>query len=132
MIDVTSIAECFKENGSHSVVYLLNKFRGSDPKTPVLLGNIVNFLFEELVNNPDVLLENLTPIIFQKFGLPLTLLDDDELKTLWQKVETHFRNLKRVVDIDFKQLGIDKNNSFIESSFFSKKYGIQGRLDRCV
>ncbi|MBK8546869.1 MAG: AAA family ATPase [Saprospiraceae bacterium] len=132
LIDVTSIAECFKENGSHSVVYLLNKFRGSDPKTPVLLGNIVNFLFEELVNNPDVLLENLTPIIFQKFGLPLTLLDDDELKTLWQKVETHFRNLKRVVDIDFKQLGIDKNNSFIESSFFSKKYGIQGRLDLFV
>lgn len=132
LIDVTSIAECFKESGSHSIVYLLNKFRGSDPKIPVLLGNIVNFLFEELVNNPNVELGTLTKIIFQKFGLPLALLDDEELINLWQKVETHFRNLKKVVDVDFRQLCIDKNNSFIESSFFSKKFGIQGRLDLFV
>ncbi|MFZ1705104.1 MAG: AAA domain-containing protein [Saprospiraceae bacterium] len=132
LIDVTSIADCFRENGSHSIIHVLHKFRDNNNKTPILLGNMVNFFMEEIIENPSIPLKSLVPLLFKKFGLSLSLLNDEELKELWNKLETHFFNIQRTIREDFPTLGIDKYNSFIESSFYSKKYGIQGRLDLFV
>jgi DNA replication ATP-dependent helicase Dna2 len=129
LVDVTAIAECFKDNGSFAMLYLLNKFRDGQNKTPVLLGNIVNYLMEELLQNPETELPNLRKPLFQKFALAFSLLSDIELKDLWSKIDIHFYHIKDVVKNDFPKLNINKKTSFLESTFYSKKYGVQGRLD---
>jgi DNA replication ATP-dependent helicase Dna2 len=132
LVDVTSVAECFKENGSYPMIYILNKFRDDRPKTPVLVGNIVNFLFEEIFYHNEGTLSELKEKIFRKFALGLSLLSDLEMKDVWDQLGRHFVNLKKVIGEDLPAAGIRKESAYLETSFFSRKYGIQGRLDLFV
>src|SRR5690606_3199 len=129
LIDATSIAECFKENGSHAILYILNKLRPPGVKTPILLGNISNYLLDRLFLDTDVSLQTLTADIFQKFGLSLSVLSDVQMKEAWSAIQTHFSHIRSAVTNDFPGLGIIKEKSYLEPSFYSDVFGIQGRLD---
>lgn len=129
LVDVTSVAECFKENGSFAMIYLLNKFRDNKQKTPILLGNIVNLIFEEIFYGENVQLTDLKQKIFQRFGLALSILTDAEMKEIWTTLGRHFDTLQKVVSNDFRTYEIHKETAFLEASFYSRKFGIQGRLD---
>ena len=129
LVDVTSVSECFKENGSFSMIYLLNKFRDNKQKIPVLLGNMVNLIFEEIFYGENVQLADVKQKIFQRFGLALSLLTDAEMKEVWNTLGRHFTTLQKVVVGDFPASGIHRETAFLEASFYSRKFGIQGRLD---
>lgn len=129
LIDATAIAECFKENGSYPLLYILNKLRPPGVKTPILLGNISNYLLDRLFLDHTVSLQSLTPDIFQKFGLALSVLDDDQMKDVWSSVQTHFSNIRNTIINEFKEVGLYKEKSYLEPSFYSNIFGIQGRLD---
>ena len=45
------------------------------------------------------------------------------------KANTQFNTIKRVITEDFPQQNIHPKRSTLEPSFFSEKYGFQGRLD---
>ena len=51
------------------------------------------------------------------------------LHALLKPLEIHFENLKDVVNNELKNSNISKDKAYLEPSFFSNEYGVQGRLD---
>ena len=129
LIDVTSVAECFKEYGSEPFLYLISRFKPSEATTPLMTGNLVNIILDELIANPDADLTKMLPSLFRSNPLGFSILGDTEVRDLISKLKEHFVNLQLTVRNDFQNLDIRRENIFLEPSFYSRDYGIQGRLD---
>jgi DNA replication ATP-dependent helicase Dna2 len=129
LIGVTSISECYEATGYTSLKYLSRKLIASEMSVHMLVGNIVNFYLDELINDPSAEFDSLLGETFKMSPVFFAAMEDQDLKELIGKVKTHFHNLKRVVTNDLAQSAIDKEQSYLEPSFFSNEYGIQGRLD---
>jgi DNA replication ATP-dependent helicase Dna2 len=129
LIGVTSISECYEASGYTSLKYLSRKLIAGDMSVHMLIGNIVNFYLDELINNPDIEFKSLMQDIFKLSPVFFADMTDDDLSQLISKVHKHFLNLKRVVKRDLASSGINKEKTYLEPSFYSNEYGIQGRLD---
>ncbi len=129
LIGVTSISECFQSDGASSLFYLAKKLLPNDFSVHMLVGNIVNFCLDELVHDSELSFKELLLQIFQLAPLDFARLSDDDLRALLSKVELHFDNLKNVVKNELAETGITKDKAYLEPSFYSPEYGIQGRLD---
>ena len=58
LIDISSLAECFKDYGHHPANYILARLQPSDNTCPLLLGNIANLFLDEWIHaegEPDYL-----------------------------------------------------------------------------
>ncbi|MEO5583628.1 MAG: AAA domain-containing protein, partial [Saprospiraceae bacterium] len=129
LVDVTSIAECFKDFGVLTWSYLLNKFKQKPASPSILLGNAANFFLDEILVNPEVSFISLMKLFFKIYPLECTVLEDREVLDLNVKARTHYHNLKRVIQEEFQAIGIESEGIYLEPTFISAIYGIQGRLD---
>lgn len=129
LIGVTSISECYEATGYTSLKYLSRKLITSEMSVHMLIGNIVNFYLDELINDPDVKFESLLQDTFKLSPVFFAGMTNHDLTELINKVKQQFYHLQRVVQNDLAHSGIDKEQSYLEPSFFSNEYGIQGRLD---
>ncbi len=129
LLGVTSISECFNHRGMTSLTYLAKKIIPSDSSVHMLIGNVVNYYLDELIHNPDLTFSEVLKTTFKLAPEQFSLMDDQALTTCLTKVETHFNNLKEVVKSELKEAGITKERSYLEPSFYSNQYGLQGRLD---
>lgn len=58
LLDISSLAECFKDYGHHPANYLLARLQSPDNTRPLLLGNIANLFLDEWIyakEEPDYL-----------------------------------------------------------------------------
>ncbi len=129
LIDVSSVAECFDYQGTSCTTYLTRKILPSESSIHLLVGNIVNYFLDKICSNPSVLFKQLVPEFFKLYPLEFSTYDDQTIRELISKVELHFNHLKRTVTEEFTKQGIVANDAYLEPSFFSQDYGLQGRLD---
>ena len=129
LVDITSIAECFKDYGVSPGSYLVRKFVPVIPNKYLMLGNIANFFLDEIMANPDVTFKSLINRVFTLNPLAFSLFDDATSREIVQKAQKHFNGLKTVVHRTFGKVGIKIEDCFLEPTFYSEQYGIQGRLD---
>lgn len=129
LVDVTAISECFASGSTNTIGHLTKKFVSIDISPSLILGNIANMILDELIYDVDIEFSNIAQKIFSIHPLAISKLNDEEAKALLIKAKEHFENLKKVVSHQFSAVGIDSTNSYLEPSFYSTKYGIQGRLD---
>lgn len=129
LMDVTAIAECFKDYGSEPFLYLISKYKPAESTPSLLIGNLVNFMLDELVSDPQVEFKTLLMRMFHTNPLGFAILDDQSVKDLMDKIKNHFKNLQYVVLQEFKTFEINRETIFLEPSFYSRDFGIQGRLD---
>lgn len=129
LVSVTSIAEAFKYYGSEPLLYVLNKFRLKESSPALMVGNIVNHFLDVLISEPNIEFEALKPKLFQLAPIAFTMLEDQTVVDMVRTIEIHFDHLKKVVNEDFERLKIQREKSYLEPSFLSRLYGIQGRLD---
>ncbi len=129
LIDVTAVAEAFKEYGADPMQHLLKRFLPLHINKYLLLGHIANFFLDELVNNPDITFKELFPKVFQLNPLAFCLLDNALVREIMNKAQLHYVNLKRIVLKDFPEQDITADQVFLEPTFLSETYGLQGRLD---
>ena len=127
--DVSAIAECFKDYGVEPVQYLLKKYLPFTPNKYLLIGHIANFFLDELMSDPDASFKALFPKVFQLNPLSFCLFSDREIREIMQTSQKHFVNLKKMAKQEFQRQGIEAEGSFLEPSFYSETYGLQGRLD---
>ena len=59
----------------------------------------------------------------------MSLLDDEEVREMIDLLNAHFINIQKVVSAGLKAINIKEDTCQVEPSFYSVKYGIQGRLD---
>ena len=130
LVDVTSISECFKEsNHTEPLQYLVNRFLPKTASTHILLGNIANFFLDELMINPELEFAPTFQKTFRLAPFQFALMEDKEVRELYQNAQLHFTHLKKVIVESFETTDLHRKNCFLEPSFYSETYGIQGRLD---
>lgn len=129
LIDVTSVAETFKWYGTDALLYVVNKFRQKESSPSLMVGNIANYFLDVLIADPDTHFDVLKNSLFHLSPIEFALYDDQTIVDMMRKIEIHFLHLKKVVKEDFNRLQIDRAQSYLEPSFLSRAFGLQGRLD---
>lgn len=129
LLDVTAVADTLKEDGCHTEGYLLRKYLPLSNSIPILLGNMVNYFLDELVSDPDRSFNELKSGLFKLAPLTFAMMSDSDLRTFFQNLQGHYLTLKNLVKGGFQNHGIIPEKSILEPTFFSEKYGLQGRLD---
>ncbi len=136
LIDASAIAECFRDYATSALHYFQKKFEEVPNRSYLLLGNLANFFLDELVfaKNPhelsfkETFLKSFKQAPFE-YTSCADIQSDEDFRAFMQKAEMQFENIKRVITRDFPQQHIDVHECILEPSFFSEKYGFQGRLD---
>jgi len=136
LIDASAMAECFQQFGNSHLHYFRRKFEPTVNTHYILLGNLANFFLDELIYTEDI--ENTTfEEIFAKsfrympfeYASCKEIQETSDFKEFMVKAKTQFENIKRVVLNDMPANGFNARDCILEPSFFSEKYGFQGRLD---
>ena len=129
LVDVTSVAECFQPEGTEPVLYLLKKFMPFESSGALIIGNIANFFLDELIADPEKEFMALFAEVFKLFPLQFALMDDGQVRQIMEAAKGHFSVLKKMVKGEFQNNSIQLENCYLEPSFYSETYGLQGRLD---
>ncbi|HTN68828.1 MAG TPA: AAA domain-containing protein [Dysgonamonadaceae bacterium] len=136
LIDASAIANCFHNYTISHLNYFMNKFQLMENRSYLLLGNLANYFLDELIfaDNPDELsFDDVFLRSFKQSPFEYATCEDIQLKedflSFMTKAESQFQNIKRVITVDFPKQQISPKKSTLEPSFFSEKYGFQGRLD---
>ena len=129
MVDVSSISECFQSFGASAALYLLKKFTPFASSVSLMLGNVANFFLDELMTNEDAAFIETFPKAFSLNPLGFATFEDKQIKEIYQKSQKHFTNLKTMVKVRLEENDIQPQQCFLEPSFYSNIYGLQGRLD---
>ena len=136
LIDASAIAMCFNNYSTSHLNYFMNKFELVENRSYLLLGNLANYFLDELIfaDKPEelafdkVFLQSFKQSPFE-YATCEDIMSDDDFRKFMDKAKEQFDNIKRVIAFDFPQQNIDPKKSTLEPSFFSEKYGFQGRLD---
>lgn len=129
LLDVTAVAECFKQSGTEPYLYLLKKYLPFSSSMHLMIGNIANFFLDELMTNSNATFKEIFPKVFQLNPLAFCLFDNRTVREIMDKSQLHFVNLKRIVHQDLPKSKIELEACFLEPSFYSANFGLQGRLD---
>lgn len=130
LLDVTAVAECFKDYGTETFLSILGRLKEKESKNiPLLIGNVANMCLDELITDPEIEFGEIIPKIFEYNPTSMVLYGDEEVKDIISLAKEHFTNLKLVVKGQLKKLSIDRSYIYLEPSFYSRQYGLQGRLD---
>lgn len=129
LVDVTAIADCFRQVGTEPLLYLLKKFMPYEASPSIMKGNIANFFLDELIANPEVTFQETIPKTFKINPLAFCTFEEKEFRDIIDASKGHFVNIRRMVIEGLPKEGITRENCYLEPSFYSPKYGLQGRLD---
>ena len=81
------------------------------------------------MNSPKATFPDLFKETFKRYPLVLSLFDDSHIRNLYQRALQHFAQLQKVVNEDLIAEDFEVQQGSIEPTFYSEKFGIQGRLD---
>ena len=136
LIDASAIAECFQDFLISPMHFFRNRFEVMENRSYLLLGNLANFFLDELVFADELDNVSFDKVFLKSFRqLPFEysscedIYSESDFREFMKKARQLFNNIKRVIRNDFPKLGINVNYCTLEPSFFSVKYGFQGRLD---
>lgn len=129
LVDVTTVANCFKDYGAISMLRIISKFKRVENSIPLMVGNIANLFLDEIISDLDVKFNTLLPKIFKLDPLGISNFSDNDIRELISNAKMHYLNLKKSIAIELPTQGIHRDRVFLEPSFYSRDYGLQGRLD---
>ena len=136
LLDISSLAECFREYGHHPANYMLARLQMPDNTRPLLLGNIVNLFLDEWIHaesEPDYL--ECMKKAFRSYPIELAacadLRDREKEREFFADCKRHFDNIRQTVTDTFRASGyeLDKTDAVLEPSYICEALGLQGRLD---
>jgi superfamily I DNA and/or RNA helicase len=138
LLDISSLAENFKDYGSHPLNYLQSKFDTIPNSSAILLGNYANNVFDEFlfatkfdtITVKDVFTKTFKQYPFE-FSTCKDLLEVEKETKFKEDVRLQFLNIQKTVSETFNDdsYKIDRLKAIVEPSFICEKLGIQGRLD---
>jgi DNA replication ATP-dependent helicase Dna2 len=124
LMDVSSIADCFQQRECYPELFLMNKFF-SEPVTEALSkGKCVNYIFDELITNPERKLLEIFEEYLEQNQLQVFSLGKKAWQDIYKQIEQdHFAQLQAIAG------NLAKQSCQLEPSFISVKHGLHGRLD---
>lgn len=129
LIDVTAVAESFHGNDMLPWGYLAKKFLPYELSGPLLRGQIANHFLDALVHNPETTYQELRKTIFALNPLGICSLPQGELQQIMGELQRHYLTIKGMAVSGLARQSIEPADCYLEPSFYSPTYGMQGRLD---
>lgn len=136
LIDISSLAECFREYGHHPANYLLARLQPIENARPLLLGNIANLFLDEWIHaDGDVDYRSCMQKAFRRYPIELAacndLQDKEKERRFFEDCKMHFAHIRETVTETFHTPGyeMDKKDAVLEPSYICEALGLQGRLD---
>lgn len=136
LLDISSLAECFKDYGHHPLNYQLAKLQPVENARPILLGNIVNLFLDEWIytdGEPDY--RECMRKAFRRYPIELATCPDlrkpEEEAQFFADCHCHFEHLRKTVKETFNDSGyhLNREDAVLEPSYICEALGLQGRLD---
>ncbi|MBR5541382.1 MAG: AAA family ATPase [Bacteroides sp.] len=137
LLDISSLAECYRDYGSHPANYLMNRLMPKDNTLPLLLGNIANLFLDEWIHATEEVPDYIACMkkAFRQYSIELAtcedLLNSEKEEAFFKDCQMHFENICHTVTEVFLDPGyrLDKSDAVLEPSYICEALGIQGRLD---
>ena len=129
LIDVTSVSEAFDAFGISVAGYGLKKMIDKGASISLHIGNLANVILDELIYDPTISFNHFKNKIFRISPMAFASFTNEQVKQLVETTNNHYRNIKKIVNKDFQNQGINGNSVFVEPSFYAPRIGIQGRFD---
>lgn len=132
LIDISSLAACFREYGHHPYNYFLNKIKPRPNTAPILLGNLASQFLDDYINEqaeaPVSYAES-----FKKFfaSSALEFCTCPLPETFHAQAQSQLMNLRSFVHdiLPHNLQAFDRRKTLLEASFICEKLGLQGRVD---
>ena len=136
LIDISSLAECFRDFGHHPGNYLLSRLQPIENARPLLLGNIANlFLDEWIYADGEANYLSCMQKAFKRYPIELAacteLQEPEKERQFFKDCKTHFEHIREIITDTFHAPGyeLDKTDAVLEPSYICEPLGLQGRLD---
>jgi hypothetical protein len=138
LMDISSLAECFKEYGSHPLNFLQSKFEALKNTKHILLGSAANHFLDAFINekpaNPVVYNEAIKKVFKSspfEFSTCSDFTNELAFREFIQETKSQYENVRNVVNNVFVHIdhSIDREEAVLEPSFICEHFGLQGRLD---
>ena len=137
LLDISSLAECYRDYGSHPVNFLMNRLVPKENTRPLLLGNIANLFLDEWIHANEEVPDYRICMkkAFRQYSIELAtcedLLNSEKEEAFFKDCQMHFENIRQTVTEAFLAPGyrLDKTDAVLEPSYICEALGIQGRLD---
>ena len=137
LIDISSLAECFRDYGHHPGNYFLSRMQPIENARPLFLGNIANLFLDEWIHAPNEDIDYRTCMqkAFRRYPIELAacpdLRDREKERQFFDDCKLHFEHIRETVNDTFHTAGyeLDKTDAVLEPSYICEALGLQGRLD---
>lgn len=136
MLDISSLAECFRDYGHHPANYFLSRLQPIENARPLLLGNIANLFLDEWIHaDGEVDYRKCMQKAFRRYPIELAacadLHDREKERDFFNDCKLHFDHIRETVNDTFHAAGyeLDKTDAVLEPSYVCEALGLQGRLD---
>lgn len=123
VFDASSLAACFTDSGSHSLLYILNNYISIASNYYIFRGNIVNSYLDSCFEGKKETIESIFYDLIRRQPTTSLVFDDNTLLKLNVELPHHFATIDKVVGQYIN------NNNMLEPTFISELFGIRGRLD---
>ena len=137
LLDISSLAECFRDYGHHPANYFLSRLQPIENARPLLLGNIANLFLDEWIHakSEDIDYRTCMQKAFRRYPIELAacsdLRDKEKERQFFEDCKLHFDHIRETVNDTFHAAGyeLDKTDAVLEPSYICEALGLQGRLD---
>ena len=137
LVDISSLAECYKDYGHHPANYLVARLTLPQNTAPLLVGNIANLFLDEWIHarhtTPDY--TACMRKAFRRYPLELAacpeLAEAERERDFFGQCRRHFDHIGHTVAETFctPGYGLEADDAVLEPSYICEPLGLQGRLD---
>ena len=132
LIDISSLAACFREYGHHPLNYFMNKIKPRANTAPILMGNLASQFLDDYIN--EQLQEPVSyPRTIKKFfaASALDFCTCPLPADFHAQAQAQMMNIRSFVHdvLPHNIRNFNKKNTLLEASFICEKLGLQGRVD---
>lgn len=132
LLDISSLASCFREYGHHPLNYFMNRIKPKANTHYILMGNLAGLFLDDYINE-----RNTQPVTYarslRKF-FSFSALDfctcpiPDNFHAMAQNQMMNIRSFVNDI-LPHAVPSFDRNKVMLEASFICEKLGLQGRVD---
>lgn len=132
LIDISSLATCFREYGHHPLNYFMNKIKPRANTAPILMGNLASQFLDDYINEQPQ--EPVSyPRTIKKFfaASALDFCTCPLPADFHAQAQAQMMNIRSFVHdvLPHNIRNFNKKNTLLEASFICEKLGLQGRVD---
>lgn len=124
LIDASALAECMDAESSSPELFVLNRLFGDISSDRMLLGKMVNSIFDDLIESPDLEYLELFKRGISGISIPMVALGSDSAMDIYREIQAGHLEIVKAFCAE-----VPTEDLLLEPSFLCPAYGLQGRLD---